>query len=319
MYKKLKVALVIPAHNEERLIVPTLENVPKTIDKVYVMDDASTDKTAEIVKNWKDKRVELVKFHDKKNPRGPGHGIIAGYQKASRYGYDAVVVIGGDNQMDLADLPNFLEPFVKDEADYVKGNRFLGVNASAFNVMPGKRFFGNSMLSFMTKFASGYWGIFDTQDGYTAISKKAIDLIDWKEVWGGYGYVSDFLVVFNRYNLRVKDVPRRAIYLPGERQSQIKIGKYIRRMAPLLIKRFFWRLKNKYLFQEFHPLVFFYFFGILFIPIGIILGIRALYFAIISTAPTNETILSALFIITGLQFFLFAMLFDMQANAKLQK
>lgn len=317
MYKGLKVSLVIPAHNEEKLIVPTLKSVPSSIDRIYVIDDGSTDSTSQVVFNLakQDKRITLIKHTINK---GPGKAIISGYKQSSKEGYDVTVVIGGDNQMDLADLPNFLEPFVYKKVDYTKGNRFIGP-ASAFKVMPKKRFIGNSILSLLTKFTSGYWGIFDTQDGYTAISKGAIDKIDWDKVWGGYGYPSDFLIVFNTYNLRVKDVPRRAIYLPGEKQSQIKILKYILRMLPLFFRRFFWRLKVKYFYQQFHPLILFYFLSFIFIPVGFILGVRAIYLSTIRTPPINSTILSALLLIVGIQLFLFAMFFDMQANAHLQK
>lgn len=315
MYKGLKVSLIIPAHNEEKLIGPTITNVPEAIDKIYAIDDCSTDKTAEIVKNSTDKRVELIQH---KFNRGVGNAIITGYKKSAEEGYDVAVVIGGDNQMDLADLSNFLEPFVKDEADYVKGNRFIG-KGSAFKVMPKKRFFGNSILSLLTKWASGYWKIFDTQDGYTAISKKVIETIDWSKAWGGYGYPSDWLIYFNAYNLRVKDVPRRAVYLSEERQSQIKIGKYIIKMLPLFIRRFFWRLKTKYFYQQFHPLILFYLFSFILLPIGFLLGGWIVYKAILGPISINQVVLCALFLITGFQSFLFAIFFDMQANDYLQK
>ena len=160
MYKNLKVSLVIPAYNEEKLIVPTLNKVPDTIDKVYVVNDCSTDGTEKVVRSLmkKDKRIELVN-HEKN--KGVGQGIITGYMRSADENYDIAVVIGGDDQMDLKDLPAFLEPIYKKEADYTKGNRFL--HGSAFEIMPKKRFFGNSVLSLMAKMASGYWKVFDTQ------------------------------------------------------------------------------------------------------------------------------------------------------------
>lgn len=330
MYKGLKVALVIPAYNEERLIKPTLENVPKTVDKVFVIDDCSTDNMPSVVKECMKKDKRIVGIRHKRN-RGVGQAIITGYKEAVTLGYDAVVVIGGDNQMDLSDLPNFLEPIYKKEADYVKGNRFMfdysqkynnTVEGSAFKVMPNQRFFGNSILSFIVKWASGYWKIFDTQDGYTAITRQAIEKINWKRAWKGYGYVGDWLALFNVYNLRVKDVPRRAIYLKGERQSQIKVGRYILRVLPRMIYQFFWRLKTKYIYQDFHPLVLFYCFGTIFLSVGSLLGVWMSLRWIIhypTVLPVGKVILSALFILMGTQFLLFAILFDMQANEHLQK
>lgn len=316
MYKSKKIALVVPAYNEERLIKPTLENAPKTIDKIYVIDDASTDYTDNMVKRCgeNDKRIKLIK-HDKN--KGVGQAIITGYQEASKNNMDIVVVVGGDNQMDLDDLPNFIDPIVKDEADYVKGNRFL-LGGNAFFDMPKKRFLGNTMLSLITKFASGYWRIFDTQDGYTAITKEAIDKIDWKLAWKKYGYVGDWLVLFNVYNLRVKDVPRKAIYLKGERQSQIKIGRYVITVFPRMINRFFWRMKIKYFYQEFHPLLLFYISGTLFSITGLLMGIWIIYGTLVSTLSTNWVILCSLLLITGIQLTLFAIFFDMQNNDRLQ-
>lgn len=317
MYKKLRISLVIPAYNEQKLIRPTIENVPKTIDKVYVVDDGSKDNTAKVVREIgrKDKRIELLQ-HEKN--KGVGQAIITGYLRSLKDNYDVVVVIGGDNQMDLKDLPNFLEPIANGEADYTKGNRFMH-NGNAFKDMPWRRFLGNSILSLMTKMASGYWNIFDTQDGYTAITKDAIKKVDWGKAWKKYGYVSDFLVLFNVYNIRVKDVPRRAIYLEGERQSQIKILGYISRVGPHLIKRFFWRINNKYFFQNFHPLIFFYYFGIILIPLGLFLGFWIVWASQQGKVSLSWIVLCALFLIAGLQSFLFAMLFDMEQNKVLQK
>lgn len=315
MYKGKKISLVIPAYNEEKLIVPTLKNVPKVIDRIYVVDDASTDNMFDVVRQLqkKDKRIRIIKHH--KNS-GPGIAIINGYKKSSEEGYDIAVVIGGDNQMDLSEVKRFLYPIVDNEADYVKGNRFL-LGGNAYNDMPLKRFVGNSTLTFLTKFASGYWKLFDTQDGYTAISKELIDRVNWKKAMVGYGYVSDFLILLNVYNARIKDVPRTAIYLKNERQSQIKIFRYILKVGPRIIKKFFWRLNNKYFFQDFHPLLFMYYFGMLFLLAGFIFALKIAYNGLTGAVSGNQAILASLLLIFGLQFFLFAIFFDMETNKHL--
>lgn len=155
---------------------------------------------------------------------------------------DIVVTIGADHQFDLNEMTYFIDPIIEGRADYVKGNRFL---VDAKEVMPLKRYFGNIMLSLMTRWAAGKRNIFDTQDGFVAISRKAIEIIDWNEFWKGYGYPSDFIVRIAAYGFRIMDAPRRSIYLPGERQSQIKIRRYIKNVAPMIIKLYFWRLKNQ--------------------------------------------------------------------------
>lgn len=310
MYKNKKISLVIPARNEQKLIKPTLENVPKTIDHVYVINDASTDNMVNVIRKImkKDRRIELIN-HVKNT--GPGIAIIDGYKKSAADGYDICVVIGGDNQMDLKDLPNFLEPIVKGEAEYTKGNRFLR-EGTAYQVMPWKRFLGNSILSLMTKIASGYWKVFDTQDGYAAITKEAIEKVDWDKARVGYGYPSDFLILLNIYNIKVKDVPRRAIYLKGERQSQIKLLKYMLTVGPRVMRKFFWRINTKYFYQDFHPLIFFYYFGLILVPLGVLLSIKIIINAFFSHVSGNQAILAALLLIMGFQSLLFAMLFDMQ-------
>ena len=311
MYKKMKVSLVVPAYNEEKLIKPTLDSVPSYVDRIYVIDDCSTDRTASIVSKaaTKDKRIRLLK-HEKN--MGVGQSIITGYRQSAKDGYNVTAVVGGDNQMDLSDLPNFLEPLAKGEADYVKGNRFLW---RSLKDMPKHRLFGNSSLSLLTKIASGYWKIFDTQDGYTATTKQVIETLDWDNAWKGYGYVSEWLIRLNVYGFRVKDVPRRPIYLPGEKQSQINIGRYMLRIIPMLTRRFFWRIKEKYIVRDFHPLAFFYVLGMLLLPIGFFYGLWLLWYRLfIGMISETNAILVALLIITGFQSVFFAMLFDMEAS-----
>ena len=313
MYKDKKISLVIPAHNEERLIGPTLEGVPETIDRVYVIDDASQDSTCEVVEKYAliDPRVELIRHEVNK---GVGAAIITGYQRSSADGYDIAVVVGGDNQMPLEVVEELLEPVASGEVDYTKGNRFL-MPQVGLDGMPWTRFIGNALISIMTKMASGYYKIYDVVDGYTAISKRAIDLIDWGKAWKGYGYPMDFLVRLNAYGLKVKDVPRRAIYLEGERQSQIKGVNYALRVTPMMVRGFFWRLLSKYLVRDFHPLLFFYIFGLLLLPLGVLYGGFLVYQQFTGEGVTGpRSVVCALMIIMGIQFLLFAMLYDMQES-----
>jgi len=313
MYKEKKISLVIPAHNEEVLIIPTLEGAPALIDKVFVIDDGSTDRTAELVTEYggKDKRVVLLR-HEKKS--GVGSALITGYRKSVEEGCDISVVVGGDNQMPLDTVTDFLDPLIAGEADYTKGNRFL-VEANVFDDMPAIRLLGNSLISLVTKIASGYYKIFDFVDGYTAITKKAINTINWDKAWKGYGYPMDFLIRLNAYGFRVKDIPRRAIYLPGERQSQIKGLSYAIKVTPMLIKGFFWRLIKKYIFRDFHPLVFFYFWGIILSIAGFLWGLFLVHLQISGLRVSGpKAIICAILLFLGFQFLLFAMLFDMQQD-----
>ena len=183
MHRDKKIALAIPARNEECLIGPTLKAVPESIDRVYVVDDGSTDATRQQVEKFMavDPRIELV-VHEKN--KGVGQAIISGYLRSSADNYDITVVVGGDNQMPFDQVEDLLDPLIDGDADYTKGNRFLMADESLQD-MPLTRMVGNALLSIMTKMASGYYKIFDVVDGYTAITQRAIDLINWEKAGKG--------------------------------------------------------------------------------------------------------------------------------------
>ena len=313
MYREKTISLVIPAYNEEKLIVPTLQSVPDLVDRIYVVDDGSKDETRARVmaQGNADPRVQLIE-HGKNE--GVGQAIISGYLQSSEDCCDIAVVAGGDHQMPLEQIPDLLDPIIDGKAEYAKGNRFLMPDAGLED-MPWSRVLGNSLISIMTKVSSGYYKIYDVVDGFTAISKRAIDLVSWVHAWKGYGYPMDFLVRLNAYGLRVVDVPRRAIYLEGERQSQIRGVRYAMRVVPMLVRRFFWRLVTKYLVRDFHPLFFFYMFGLIFLPLGVGFGCFLLYQQWAGIGVSGpRAIVCALSIIMGIQFLLFAMLYDMQES-----
>lgn len=320
MYREQRIALVIPAHNEEKLIGQTLDSVPALVDSIYVVDDGSTDNTKGVVSEWTERGrcVELLRHETN---RGPGAAIITGYKRALAGDVDIVVVVGGDNQMPLDQMTLFLDPLVEGRADYAKGNRFMRRHqaiASIPPVMPKNRLIGNAIISGLTKAASGYYKIADVVDGYTAINREALEAIDWDRAWRGYGYPMDFLIRLNAYDFRVKDIPRRAIYLPGERQSQIKGMRYAIRVSPMLVRGFFWRLWSKYILWNFHPLVFFYLAGLALTFSGLVMGAWLVYLQATGIGVSGpKAILDALLIITGIQFLLFGMLFDMQESLDL--
>ncbi len=313
MYRNKKISLVIPAYNEEKLIQPTLENVPVNIDKIYVVDDASKDNMAEVVLKIaaKDKRVTLLQH---KENQGPGQAIITGYLQSSKDGYDIAVVVGGDFQMPLDEVSKFLDPLVEEQVDYTKGNRFLLWEVTKER-MPPIRILGNIIITALTKIASGYYKIMDVVDGYTAISKRAIDTIDWSQAWKKYGYPMDFLIRLNAYGFKIRDIARSPIYLKNERQSQIKGLNYALKVSPMIIRGFFWRMGFKYIYRDFHPLVFFFLNGILLLPFGVLYGFFLVYQQLSGRGVSGpRAILCALLITTGLQFLLFGMWFDMESG-----
>lgn len=315
MYRNKKISLVIPAYNEEKLIKSTLSNIPKLIDKVFVVDDCSPDNQNKLILAYSNRDPRIILLKHETN-QGPGGAIITGYKQSLLDGFDITVVVGGDSQMNLSEVQRFLDPIVEGKADYVKGNRFIiKTLEDTLNKMPKIRLIGNWIISALTKIASGYYKTMDVVEGYTAISKLAIETINWEKAWKGYGYPMDFLIRMNAYGFKIADVPRTAIYLPGERQSQIKGFNYAVNVSPMLVRGFFWRLKFKYLYHDFHPLVLFYFLSFIFIPLGIglalWLSIDSIFWGGLEVTP-SRAILTSLFLISGFQFLLFAMLFDMQ-------
>jgi glycosyltransferase involved in cell wall biosynthesis len=313
MLEGKRVAVVVPAHNEEALIGETLAAIPDVVDRVYVVDDNSEDTTATRAQEAGDPRIELI-VHEQNE--GVGAAIVTGYRRALAEGIDVVVVMAADGQMDPADLETIAGAVARGEVDYAKANRLF--TGQAWELMPRHRYLGNAVLSMLTKIASGYWHVADSQSGYTAISREQLERLDLDRVYQRYGFPNDMLVHLNVWNARVRDFPSRPIYGVGER-SEIKLRRVVPSIAWLLLKGFFWRLREKYVIRDFHPLVFFYAFGILLTVTGLVLGVVETVLRLMGNELTTPTmILVALLLISGSQFTLFAMWFDMESNKDLR-
>ncbi|MHB8469829.1 MAG: glycosyltransferase family 2 protein [Gaiellaceae bacterium] len=313
MLEGKRVAVVVPAHDEERLIATTLAGIPAFVDRIVVVDDGSSDATAERVRAAGDPRVELV-AHERN--RGVGAAIVTGYRHAFDDGCDVVCVMAADNQMDPADLAILAGPVARGELDYAKANRLF--TGQAWSVMPRTRYLGIAVLSLLTKIASGYWHVADSQSGYTAIGRSMLAQLDLERVYTGYGFPNDLLVHLNVWSARVRDFPSRPVYGVGER-SGIRYHKVVPRISWLLLKGFFWRLREKYVIRDFHPLVFFYAFGLLALLAGAVLGVIEVAYRVAGNQVSVGTVvLVALLLISGSQFMLFAMWFDMESNKDLR-
>jgi glycosyltransferase involved in cell wall biosynthesis len=313
MLEGTRVAVVVPAFDEERLVAETIRGIPEFVDRILVVDDASRDGTASAAEGVGDPRVEVI-VHERNG--GVGAAIVTGYHRALEDGIDVTCVMAADNQMDPAELRELVEPVARGEVEYAKANRL--VSGEAWKVIPRTRYLGNAVLSLLTKIASGYWHVADSQAGYTALSLTALRRLDLGALYPRYGFPNDLLVHLNLQNARVRDVPSRPIYDVGER-SGIKLRSVVPRISWLLFKGFWWRLGQKYVIRDFHPLVFFYVFGIAMLTVGVVLGLVELALRIAGNTITPATIvLVALLVIAGLQMTLFAMWFDMEANKDLR-
>ncbi len=315
MFLNKSVAVIVPAFNEEKLIGRVIETVPDFVDHIIVVNDCSNDRTEEVVRSYYDRCDKKLVLINHEENQGVGGAIASGYKLARDHGVDIAVVMAGDAQMDPKDLPKLLEPVAKGWTDYAKGNRLF--TEDAWKIIPKKRYLGNASLSLLTKIASGYWHVADSQSGYTAINKKALQAIDWDLMYKRFGQPNDLLVRLNVYNFRVVDVPVTPVYNIGEK-SGIKIGKLIFTLSFLLLKKFIWRLKYKYVIRDFHPLVFFYALGFFLLLLSVPLGIRLLYyFFFLDKTPSMNALAFLFSVVTGFQSLFFAMWFDMYYNRDL--
>ena len=313
MLEGKRVAVVVPAHDEEPLIATTIGGIPSLVDGIVVVDDGSSDGTAAAAAGAGDDRVEVIR-HERN--AGVGAATVTGYRRALEQGYDAIVVMNGDNQMDPADLPALVRPVARGEVDYAKANRLF--TGQAWKLIPRTRYLGNAVLSMLTKIASGYWHVADSQSGYTVIAREMLAQLDLDRVYTNYGFPNDMLVHLNVWNARVRDVPSRPVYGVGER-SGMRYRHVVPRISWLLLKGFFWRLWEKYVKRDFHPLVFFYLFGFVSTAAGVILGLVVVGYRLAGYPFTVGTVvLIALLVISGSQFTLFAMWFDMETNKDLR-
>ena len=318
MFEARRVVVVVPAHNEEKLIGRVLETMPPLVDRVVVVDDASTDATAEILGEAGRRMGERLRVVRHPINGGVGAAIVTGYKAVLAEGADRalVVVMAGDAQMDPADLPRLLMPLVKDLADYTKGNRLF--TGEAWKIIPRHRYLGNATLSFLTKIASGYWHVADSQSGYTAITGEALAVLQLDRLFRRYGFPNHLLVELNNYDFRVRDVPIRPVYNIGE-VSGIRLHRVVPTLSWLLVKCYFWRMKEKYIIRDFHPLVFFLAFGLFLTGSGIGLGAWIVYHRLTAgTLSPNTVIFDAFCLIMGMQMLFFAMWMDMEHNKGLK-
>jgi glycosyltransferase involved in cell wall biosynthesis len=308
------IAVVIPAYNEEKLIAKVFDTMPGFVDRMFVVNDGSKDRTKAIIEDYasRDPRILLI---DHPANKGLGQSLIDGYVAARDEGSDLVAVMAGDAQMAPADLELLCAPILAGDADYAKGNRL--VRDDVIGRMPQHRFIGNNILTLLTKFATGYWHIIDPQCGYTVISRQALRTIPIETMIKGYGYNADILHMLNLNNFRVQDVEIEPVY--GEEQSKIKLRSYIPTVSKLLLSLFWRRLKKKYMLREFHPLFILYglsiFNGIVvFLP----MVFRFFYFYITTGVAPQTTLIIMMFSFSFAMFSLvFAMWMDTEDNRRL--
>ncbi len=308
------IAVIVPAYNEEVLIEKTINSIPDIVEKIIIVNDCSTDNTREIVEVLKkdNEKIQLINFE--KNS-GVGKAIVEGYELAFEQGHDIGVVMPGDAQALPEDFNNLIKPLMSGDYDYSKGNRlnYKGVS----KIMPKHRFFGNNLLTLLTKFATGYYHIMDPQMGYTALNLKLVPNLNLDKLIKRYGYPGHLLYLLNMVDAKVIDVEVIPHY--GEEKSGIRLFTFIPKLVYLLIKLFISRVFKKLIKKDFSPagLTYLLSFVLLFIIIPLITYRAITQFALKGYIPQLTFISLTTGIILFCIFFLFGILFDIQdSNSK---
>jgi glycosyltransferase involved in cell wall biosynthesis len=309
MYHDLRVAAVVPAYKEQEHIASVIATMPDLVDHIVIVDDASPDATAERARQAADDRTVVISLE--KN-QGVGGAVLTGHRAALDLGADVCVVMAGDGQMDPDYLPALLEPIATGRAQFTKANRFYG--RGSFAGMPRMRVLGNIALSFLTKASSGYWNLFDPQNGYTAIHRDALVRIPWDQIARRYDFENDLLINLNILRVPAVDVPVPARY--GAEVSGMNLATVGPRIASRLFRGFWTRMWWKYVLQSFSAVALLFFSGLGLLALGLLVGV----WIIVNTlgppvASPGTVILCVAPLLSGLQMLLFAMLLDIQESA----
>jgi glycosyltransferase involved in cell wall biosynthesis len=308
MFEDCRIAAVVPAYNEAKLIGTTISTMPDFVDIIVVVNDCSTDETSQRALEVGDPRVVLVEHTVN---TGVGGAILDGHAKALELGSDVNVVMAGDAQMDPEYLPALLSPICSQGYEFTKANRFF--SRSSYSAMPTMRMLGSVGLSFATKVASGYWNLFDPQNGYTAVHRTALRRLDLNQIRRGYEFENDLLIWLNIANARARDIPIPARY--GDEVSTMKISKVAPTIAGLLLRGFWRRMMLKHVLASFSPVAALFFSGLALITFGLAVGVWVLVETLgPPAASTGSVLLSVGPLLTGIHMLIAAWTLDIQST-----
>jgi glycosyltransferase involved in cell wall biosynthesis len=313
MYRDLRVAVAIPAYNEEKLISRTVETMPDFVDCIIVTNDGSKDSTLEVLHALADDDKRLVVLDNERN-RGVGYSVVRGLKEALNRNMDLIAVMAADAQCDPAYLAQMCDVLIDERLDYVKANRYQ--NLEALRKMPTYRRIGNVVVTIMNKFSTGYYSIFDSQNGYGVFSRTVLERLPFELVGERYDYENTLLLAMSVVNGRIKDHPVPAIY--GDETTSIKFLPTVWRAVSVLFVGFWRRIYYKYIVFDFHPVA-------LFLIAGLLLTLAGSAFGLVLTGlrifggdtPTSGTVMLAVLpLLTGFQLLLTALIIDINNENK---
>ena len=311
MFRGLKIFVIVPAYNEEGQIEAVLAGIPEFVERIVVVDDASSDRTAEVVERSSTNDPRVVLLREVSN-LGVGGATFKGFRWSVEQGADILVKMDADGQMDPEGLPRLVEQVADGRFDYAKGNRFLDTRDLA--AMPKLRLFGNFLLTFLTKLASGYWHVFDPQNGFVALRADAWRRLPLEGLANGYFFENDMLVRLNVAGCKVTDVPIPARYR-GEKSS-MSLPRILGSFPLLLLHRFLFRIYQKYVLRTFSPIALFYGLGVPLFAWGVVFGLAVWMHSFLfrEVATVGTVMLSALPVIVGLQLVLQAIVLEIEES-----
>jgi dolichol-phosphate mannosyltransferase len=295
-----RVAVVIPAFKVSKHVITVVESIGPEVTKILVVDDGCPESSGDLLqRDCNDPRLEVI-FHP--SNKGVGGAVKTGYKRALELGYEVIIKIDGDGQMDSSKIKDLITPILSNQADYTKGNRFYEIEA--VKQMPKVRILGNLGLTFMTKFSTGYWHIFDPNNGFTAIRASILKKLNLDKIDNRYFFESDVLFRLNLIQARVCDVPLPAIY--GEERSNLKIKRVLLEFPAKHARNYLKRISYTYYLRDFNlasielPL------GIFLSWFGLLLGGYSWIHGIITATPTatGTLVLIAMSFLAGLQLIL---------------
>jgi len=294
----MKIAVIIPAYKVKQQILSVIKAIDSSIAFIIVVDDKCPENTGQFVEQEiTDKRLTVL-YHDKN--KGVGGAMKTGFKKAMELSADIVVKVDGDGQMDVSFIATLTAPILNGKSDFTKGNRFFFL--SELTKMPFTRLMGNSILSLFNKLVNGYWNIMDPTNGYTAITKKAIKLLEYRSIDKRYFFETSMLINLNIMNLVVKDVPIPAKY--GDEESNLSIFKSAVEFPRKLLKGFLKRIFYRYFLYDFNMGSIYLILGLPMFLFGVIFGGYRWYLSAVYDIanPIGTVMLVALSTILGVQF-----------------
>lgn len=313
MYKNHTIAVIVPAFNEERHIERTIGEMPDFVDSIIVVDDASTDATVAKVEKLAAADSRLTLIANERN-KGKGSCVVQGCRQSIESGSAISALMDGDNQMPAEHLDALLDAVIDGNLDAAKGNRFIA-SPLALSSMPKYRLIGNVLLTMMTKLASGYWSIFDSQNGYWAIRTATLGRLDLRRLARRYDLENSLLINLNIIGARVRDVAIPARY--GDEKSKIRIWRVTPRIMATLMGGLLQRVFYRYVLYNFHPVALFLFAAIPLLLWGTGFGVFVVITALGEPVATTGTVMLAVLpFLMGYQLLLAALVLDVLSEPK---